>query len=342
MSDRAASDAADAATITRLREALDELVRDLPMSPGQADNVDSVAPLVPARARSRLPVAVGAALVACVLIVVGIVALRGNGRALSIKTGPSSSGGGVPTYQLRLKGAELLREQRLTASGSDVLLWGDDDRQTYLSLNVRPGAARVQPEPAGLGPMTEDASFPAREGRAWFGGGTGTESRSMRMWWARPNGDLWLLTAHWYAPPPVDLAARRTQLREWALAIKRPSTPSAAGDLYHLVDPTMRVLAFDQAAERGSRARVWRYRGYEITLLVIEDSAAAGRSNVLALGKPEPVTVGDNDGWIVPRTPAGTIVGWRIGGSRSAWATLTIPAAVADQTEVILRDLAPA
>lgn len=248
-------------------------------------------------------------------------------------------GGDVPTYGLRLNDAELASEETLTARGTDVSLWTDENQQTYLSLTVRAGLADAYPKPTGFGPMTEDASFPGGKGRAWFGEGAGSDSRTMKMWWARADGDVWILTAHWYGPLEIDFAARRADLRSWALAIE-PGSNAGSAAVYVLDEPTMQLLAFDKAGDLGSRARVWRYLDQEITLLAIEGSSAAGLSNLLDLGKPEPVTIAGHHGWMVRRTsPAGTIVGWQVNEPRAAWATLTIPAVLADETEEVLRAL---
>lgn len=247
----------------------------------------------------------------------------------------------VPTYALDLSGVELVSDASPTASNTDVALWADDARQRYVSLTVRPGLAEAYQEPAGLGPMQEDTELPATQGHAWFTETAGGQARSITMWWSRADGDVWLLTAYWYGPHPVGGTDARTAIRDWALGIERG--PTAATDSpYVISDPAMQLIASDDAGDLRSRARVWRWRDHEITLLTIENSLAAGLSNLLARGIPEPVTVDGHDGLMVGSvSPAGTIIGWELDAPRPAWVTLTIPPGLTDQTEQILAALAP-
>lgn len=96
----------------------------------------------------------------------------------------------------------------------------------------------------------------------------------------------------------------------------------------------MRSLATDRAGEVPSHAWVWNYGGGsvldKITLLSIDDTVAAGRSNVLARGMPERVQIDGHDAWQVADSTTGEIqIGWQTDEARPAWLTLTIPARLA-------------
>jgi hypothetical protein len=200
--------------------------------------------------------------------------------------------------------------------------------------------------PSGVGPMTSDESFPPAEGRAWLGEVAGSGGRSVRMWWSRTDGDLWLLTGHWYgavpepAPNTRDPWPQAGVLRRWALSIE--AQPGDGGTVYELDDPGMPRLESDHAGPAPSRSRVWQYDGVEVVLLVIEHTRAAGWSNLLHLGEPEPVRVEGLDGWLV-RARNGTVhVGWPVPGPGSAWAALTVPDRAAGDLGAILAALEPA
>ncbi|MGH9233665.1 MAG: hypothetical protein ACRD0R_10065 [Acidimicrobiales bacterium] len=247
----------------------------------------------------------------------------------------------VPTYELDLGGVELVSDETLTPGNTDVALWADEARQRYVSLTVRPGLAEAYPEPAGLGPTQEDTEFPATQGHAWFSETDASQVRSIRMWWSRADGDVWLLTAYWYGQHPVGGTDAQAALRDWALGIE-PGSTGASEAPYMIDDPAMELVASDNAGDLRSRARVWRWRDHEIALLAIENSLAAGLSNLLARGVPERVTVDGHDGWMVnSASPAGTIIGWQLDAPRPTWVTLTIPPALTDQTQEILAALAP-
>jgi hypothetical protein len=274
------------------------------------------------------------------LVGVGAIWLWPNSEPSRVETGVSEDA--VPTYGLDLGGAELVSDETLAPSNTDVALWADEALQGYVSLTVRPGLAEAYPEPAGLGPMQEDTEFLASEGRAWFSETAGSQVRAMRMWWSRADGDVWLLTAYWYGQQPVRTTDARVALRDWALGIE-PGPTGGSDAPYLMADPAMQLVAADDAGSLRSRARVWRWRDHEITLLAIENSVAAGRSNLLARGVPERVTVDGQDGWMVNgASPAETIVGWQLDAPHPAWVTLAIPPELTDQTEEILAALTPA
>jgi hypothetical protein len=247
----------------------------------------------------------------------------------------------VPTWELVLEDAELIGDETLNATNTDVALWADDAERTYVSLSVRPGLAEAYPEPVGIGAVQEDTALPASQGRAWYTEATG-EAHSTTMWWSRPDGDVWFLTAHWHGQPPTRAADAHAALRQRAHAIE---TGSAApnGPAFRMVDPTMRLVSFDDAGERRSRGRTWRYRGHEIVLLTTERSGAAGMSNLFSQGEnvPEPVTVNGQAGWKVNGSTGETLIGWAADTTPVTWSTLTIPPGLTEDADTILAALQP-
>lgn len=235
----------------------------------------------------------------------------------------------VPTYNLNLPGTELLREETLTATNTDVVLWGDG-QGAYLSLSVRPGVSGTYGRPSGLGPMVRDSAFPEDAGSAWLS--EPEDPRAATMWWVQPSGDLWILRAHWYGDIVPDNA--EAALREWGLAIDPAST---ADDPYRLRDERLSRIGFDAAGDKPSRSRVWSYDGQEVTLLVLDgSSSAAGLSNLLARGAPTRTDLpGLGQVWAV-----GSTFGWTVPESDGAWATLLLPDALAGESDAILRALA--
>ena len=230
----------------------------------------------------------------------------------------------VPTYDLDLPAAELLREETLMAANTDVVLWGDG-QGAYLSLTARPGLTGTYGGPSGLGPMVQDEDFPDGAGDVWLS--EPEDRRGATMWWVRPSGDLWILRAHWYGEAvPADAEAA---LRDWALDIK---VDGPAGEPYVIGGQSLTLVGFEAAGDRPSRSRVWEYDSHEITLLVIEGSAATGRSNMLERGAP---TVTDAPGlgevWAV-----GLTFGWEVPGSDDAWATLLVPDALSAEAPDLL------
>jgi hypothetical protein len=291
------------------------------------------------RRRHRIRAAAATGVVAT-LVGVGTIWFWPNAEPSRVETSVAEDA--VATYELSLGGVEPVNDEALTPSNTDVALWADEAQQRYVSLTVRPGLVEAYPEPAGLGPMPEDTTFPAAQGRAWFNETAGSQVRSMRMWWSRADGDVWLLTAYWYGQQPVRGTDARAALRDWALGIE-PGPTGGSEAPYLIGDPAMRLVASDDAGSLRSRARVWRWRDHEITLLAIEDSVAAGFSNLFARGVPERVTVDGHDGWMVSSSsPAETIIGWQLDTPRSAWVILTIPPELTGQTDVILAALTPA
>lgn len=274
------------------------------------------------------------------LVGVGALVLWPSAEPTSVET----TGGqlsAVPTWDLVLEDAELIGDETLNATNTDVALWADDAQQAYVSLSVRPGLAESYPEPVGIATVQEDTEMPPTQGRAWFTETTG-EARSTTMWWSRPDGDVWFLTAHWHGQPPTRATDAHAALRQWAQAIE---TGSATSDdpAYRMVDPTMHLVASDDAGERRSRGRTWRYRGHEIVLLTTKGSGAAGMSNLLSLGEnvPERVTVDGQAGWKVNGSAGETLIGWAAATTPVTWSTLTIPPGLTDDADAILAALQP-
>lgn len=243
---------------------------------------------------------------------------------------PSSTTPDVPTYSLNLDGAEPLREETLTAGNTDVAIWGDG-QGTYVSLSVRPGGSGSYGAPSGFGPMVKDSSTPEEAGDAWLS--EPDDPRQATMWWVQPEGDLWILRAHWYGDRVSDDA--EAELRAWAFAI---TTSGTADRPYALDDREMSLIASDAAGDKPSRSRVWSYDGHDVTLLVLDgSSSAAGLSNLLARGAPTVTEVPAlGQVWAVGQT-----FGWTIPQSDGAWATLLVPQGLARDADAILRALTP-
>lgn len=240
---------------------------------------------------------------------------------------PSTTAPHVPTYSLR--GAELLREETLTARSTDVAIWGDG-QGSYVSLSVRPGLAGTYGAPSGLGPMVKDSSTPEEDGDAWLS--EAEKPRQATMWWLQPKGDLWILRAHWYGDRVPDDAEAALRARAFAV------TPSGTADSpYALEDDELSLIAFDAAGDKPSRSRVWSFENHEVTLLVLDgSSSAAGLSNLLAGGPPTHTDVpGLGRVWAV-----GLTFGWVIPETDGAWATLLVPEGLARDADAILRALA--
>lgn len=235
----------------------------------------------------------------------------------------------VPTYDLDLSGSSLVEDNPHTAVNTDVVLWSDGSG-AFLSLTVRPSGAGAWDSP-GAGATVPDETFPPDKGDAWLS--EPQDSRTATMWWVRPSGDLWLLNGYWYGNEAPE--SPEDALREWALGV---DVEPAASPPYVARDTDLVMVGYDGAGDLPSRSRVWRYEGHEIVLLVNEASSAAGRSNLLEGGAP---TVDDVPGlgevWSV-----GSTYGWAVARPKGAWATLTVPDALADRAEAILMSLRPA
>jgi hypothetical protein len=223
--------------------------------------------------------------------------------------------------ELDVAGAEFVRVETVTTTNTDVALWADRNG-SYLSLVASPASGM----PPGARVLKKDEAFPVDAGEAWFD--NRRDPRAAEMWWVRPSGDMWLLNAYWYGETmPDDPVA---VLRSWALGMRDDGPGDAP---YSVADEDLALVAFDRAGEKSSLARVWALDGHEVVLSVIEESDAAGRSNLLAGGAPHVSDVpGLGEVWQV-----GTTFGWADPDSNSAWATLTFPAALSADADRILR-----
>jgi len=264
-----------------------------------------------------------------------------NARAREIKTTappPAEQCSNADAYGLGSQAVTALPVERLTAATADSAVWVDNTRTNYLTLTVRPGVAAVQPTPTGIGPMTQDLSFPQQDGQAWFSTTTTDLTRQLNMWWTRTNGDLWLLSGYWYGADETNVDLARQSLRGHALAISIGETD----DSYTLADSTMQLVASDRAASVTSRAFVWSYAAppiaTQITLLVIDDSAASGWANLLATGTPVPILINGCQAWRTDATNGDVHVGW-VTPQSNAWATLTIPAVLASAADELIAAL---
>lgn len=233
------------------------------------------------------------------------------------------TGADVPTYDLPLPEAELVREEQLTARSTDVAVWGDG-RGRYLTLTVRFGPAEAFAAPSGVGPMIKDETWPDDAGEVWLS--EPGEPGHARMWWVRPSGDLWLLDGYWYGEEQS--TDPEGTLRDWARTIEAPDTAGAP----YVIEPGFTALGSDAAGDVRSRARVWDYDGREVTLLVVDQTVGSGLSNLLAKGAP---TVADHPRfgqlWSVRQT-----VGWPVAGADGPWATLQAPSLTPEELEAVL------
>ncbi|MEY2554226.1 MAG: hypothetical protein QOC57_2086, partial [Ilumatobacteraceae bacterium] len=239
----------------------------------------------------------------------------------------------LPTYELTLASARLTEDSTGTATDNDAALWVGDDG-TYLSLGVIP---REPGGPKGfnefLAPIT---TFPDARGKAWYGESTGHAGAvSSVLWWEHPDQSVWLMNAHWYgAAPLADSQARQDQLVQWALDVTTPAASS-----YELHEPGMRLVGDEHAGIRRTRTRTWNYAGRQIVLLVIENSLGTELENLLARGVPQSTTIQSRVGSQVVDDGGDVTVGWTADDLTGSWATLSIPAALAGQTDDIVHSL---
>ncbi|MFP3907996.1 MAG: hypothetical protein ACLFWR_13280 [Acidimicrobiales bacterium] len=244
----------------------------------------------------------------------------------------------LPTYRLDLPGAVPFSYGSTRPAVAATVVWGGTaERQPHLSLNLRLADSDAAMTPTGFGPMTEDADFPERDGRAWFTTDTGEPVRSLRMWWTRPDGAVWLLTMAWpEAADGIPHADAVDQMRSWALAIEAPESGDVAD--YRLPLAGVQRLAADERGTIRSEARVWRYRDEEIVLSVSDGGVASGLTNALALDEIERITVDGQLGWRGIDPEGRTVVSWHRPDD-DLWARLLIPASLADEVDDIVAAL---
>lgn len=318
-----------------LRRHFDERTTHLPkQGPGLDRATTQNVLLTPQRSSTRprwLPLGAFAAAAAALVVVGFILTSRPTRGDIVGRAGATQDA--LPTYKLDVPGAILVENDVSTARGFDVVLWKDGGSATYLSLTVRRGGIGGG-MPNGIDGNLLDSTFPSEYGRAWFFAAPPDELRTVRMWWERTDGDVWLLSAHWYSPGVVP-ADRVDQLTRWALSIESTSTEQG-GRSYEMSDLTMGVVDTDLAGDRVSRVQVWQVQGERVTLLLLENAHATELSNVLDRGNPEAVTVDDQSASLVHTTPEGdVVVGWLVDADAEVWATLTIPRGLTQSEEII-------
>ena len=297
------------------------------------------------RRRSRR-LRVNAVVGSIVVISIGVAALvRHHGASEPVEANSavptdSHSGDRAAThYELALEGARLVDDSTNTARGGPSAVWFDEATGTYLTLAVLSGEATTTREPTGLEPMVEDTTFTSTRGRAWF---TNTQSetiRRMKMWWSRPDGDVWLLESFWYGSNPLKAADGRSSLLNRALAIASPD-PQHNQQHYELADPSMRRVAEDQGGDVDYRVQVWTYQVgsvvANISVSSTQDSVAASVIAALTRGTPQLVRVAGHAAWQVSDPTTGDVrVGWQTGETHPAWVGLTIPASMSSVTAQI-------
>lgn len=246
------------------------------------------------------------------------------------------------TYELSLDGATPLPTETRTARTASGALWVDRVSGRYLSLTIRPGLADGYPAPVGLGPMARSESFPGSRGQAYLTQSDESHVRTMTMWWTRTDGAVWILSAYWYGDDPVPFGEAQQMFETWALEISIVSSDDPQ-DTFQLGDASMALFAEGRSGDVKSRAQVWNLvRGTEqgkIILHTIEDTAAVGLSNLLAVGMPTEITLFGRVAWIVKDNSGEVKVAWRTGNTEQDWTTLIIPASIASYTSEILSAL---
>lgn len=245
----------------------------------------------------------------------------GNSMLFAYPRGANTPADNLPTFNLGFTDAVLVSDEETYPTVVDSAVWVSGGGRTYLTQSVRPGVG--ERTSAGFGLMTEDEEFPDESGRAWFTTDAGERVSSLRMWWARPDGDVWLLSMHWpgggVAVPHRDAV---TQLRAWALAIKPAGEP---GTGYILDLQGVERMASEAAGLIRHRARVWGHPEGEI-LLTWSESVATGLTNALER-ESVPTVVYDTEGWLSvdPNGAEPTRMAWE---SENLWFTLEVPPAL--------------
>ena len=239
----------------------------------------------------------------------------------------------LPTYDLVLPGARLTNDEPGTAKDADAALWIDGD-SNYIALTVIP---REPGGPKGLQtPTAPVTTFPTARGTAWYGeSAPGGGPTSSVLWWEHPDQSVWLLSAHWYgATPPNSLQDRRDKFVQWALDITTPAKSS-----YALNDPGIRLVGQQRAGLRRTHTRTWKYADQQIVLLVIENASSVELSNLLDRGVPHSIGIESQVGSMVTDDGGDVTVGWKADDLTQAWATLSIPPALAAQADDIVHSL---
>jgi hypothetical protein len=239
----------------------------------------------------------------------------------------------LPTYDLALASARLTNDEVGISSGYDAATWAADDG-TYLSLGVIP---REPGGPKGFNVFLAPIStFPAARGKAWYGEQTSRGGAvSSILWWEHPDQSVWLMNAHWYgAAPPSSAQGRQDRFVQWALDV---TTPAASN--YELNDPGMQLVGHERQGTHRTRVRTWSYGGKQIALVVTENASGTELEGLLGRGVPQSTTIQSRVGSQVTDDGGDVTVGWKVDDLGGAWATLSIPSALAGQTDDIVHSL---
>lgn len=246
------------------------------------------------------------------------------------------------TPELNLDGSSSLPTETLIARTASAALWFDSASGRYLSLSIRPGLASSNPTPVGMGPTALSESFPPAQGQASISQSSESYVRTMMMWWARTDGAVWILRAYWYGDSPVTPSEAQQTLESWGLGITVYSSDDTQ-EKFRLEDASMELFAEGRAGDVNSVAQVWSFgRGAQqgkIILLTIENTAAVGLANLLAIGKPTEITMFGRLAWMVKDEVGQINIAWRSGNSQQDWSNLTIPPSISSYTSEILSAL---
>lgn len=300
----------------------------------------------PRRRAGRLPLTAAAGVVA----VVGGLVVINNSRDIDNTVAslpPASVEEAAQTAvdadpQLELADAEPTGYDRFSVASFDSAIWKDAETETYLSLTVRTGLAEVQPSPTGFGRMRELDDFPTELGRAWvsdLGDSELVTPLSLRMWWTRPDGDVWLLTSYLYEPATtgVDAANAVSALTGWATHIVTPDDPAAAYELNDdaVINSSMEVVFSQRAGEYPSRTQTWDIDGHEFILETTVSVAASGLTNLLNVGPLSATMIAGEPGWLA-RAVDGTVhAGWA-SETGEKWNQAIIPAELGPRSAEII------
>lgn len=249
--------------------------------------------------------------------------------------------------QLSVPGAQQTVDELLMVGTTPGAVWKESRSETYLALVVRAGLTTAYPEPSGLGPMRQLEELPAELGQLWVTDSDANEATSpqiVRMWWTRPDDDVWLLTAYWYEPNDPNPTPNRAldAMAGWATSIVATGDPGTPYELDNaaVAGSTMELLFAQPGGEHPSRTQAWQVDGHEVTLLTTEHAAASGLHNLLGAGPPATTAIAGQPAWTVHTSSGGVLAGWSTPGPEETWSALTIPAELAERSSELLASLA--
>ncbi len=316
--------------------------------PVRLDEIRSLT-VPPKRRAARLPLTTAAGVVA---VVGGLVAINNSRHADdTVASLPPATADEVASTtadsepRLELAGAEPTGDVQFTVGNAAGAIWKDAETETYLSLTVRTGLAELQPEPTGIGHMRELDDFPTELGRAWvsdLGDSEPVTPLSLRMWWTRQDGDVWLLTSYMYEPATtgVDAANAVSALTGWATHIVTPDDPAATYELNDdaVVNSTMQLVFSQYAGEYPSRLQTWDIDAHAVRLETTVGVAASGLQNLLDVGPPAVTTVAGQPGWLAQADDGTVHAGWA-SESGDEWNRMIIPAELGPRSAEIIASI---